>query len=264
MSSTSVEPRPWPQRRWWIFVALVFGVQLGLIFWLSDKSAARPRAPGSVPSLRLAGNAAADLLALSDPTLFALPHRQGFSGLAWLRIWQPEPRFFDWSEGPRWLELSVQRLGAAFDRSSETADFNPPASPARPEPELTIAEVDPLPSAPAHSRLRLEGGLVGRRLITPIELQPEPHTDLLTDSVVQIVVNSAGRLTSVPVLLSRSGSKDADDHALRIARTARFDAIISEGPGKVTNPMADLTWGRMIFEWHTVPVPPTNSPSTGP
>ena len=264
MSSTSVEPRPWPQRRWWVFVVLVFGVHLGLIFWLSDKAVVHPRPPGSVPSLHLAGNAAADLLALSDPTLFALPHRQGFSGLAWLNIPQPPFRSFDWPEGPRWLQLSVQRLGAAFDRSSETADFNPPASPARPEPELTLAEVGPLPSAPAHSKLRLEGDLARRRLITPIELQPQRHTDLLTDSVVQIVVNSEGWPISVPVLLSSSGSKEADDHALRLARTARFDTIISGGPGKVTNPLADLTWGRMIFEWQTVPVPPTNSPSIGP
>ena len=264
MTSTSVEPRPWPQRRWWGFVALVFAVQLGLIFWLSGKSATRPRPPGSVPSLHLAGNAASDLLALSDPTLFALPHRQGFSGLAWLNIPQPPFRSFDWSEGPRWLQLSVQRLGAAFEGSSETADFNPPASPARPEPELTIAEVGPLPSEPAHSRLRLEGDLAGRRLITPIELQPEQHTDLLTDSVVQIVVNSAGRPISVPVLLSSSGSQEADARALRIARTARFGAISSDGPGRATNPVADLTWGKMIFEWHTVPKQPTNSPSTGP
>jgi TonB family protein len=262
MISALVEPRPWPRRRWWIFVALVFGVQLGLIFWLSDKTVVRPRPLGAVPTLRLAGDAGAQMLALSDPTLFALPHRQGFAGLAWLSSRQPPFHSFEWPQDPHWLQLSVERLGAAFSRSIETEGFKPLASPARPEPKLTIADVGPPPNAPAQSRLRLEGGLAGRRMITPIELPSQQHTNLVANSVVQIVVNAEGRPMSVPVLLSSSGYTKADDDALMLARTARFDSILTGGPGKVTNPMSHLTWGRMIFEWHTLP--PTNTPSAGP
>jgi TonB family protein len=245
-------------------MALVFGAQLGLIFWLSDRSGVRPRQPVSVPSLSVVGNAAGELMALSDPTLFALPHRQGFSGLAWLRIPQPPFRSFDWPLNPRWLQLSVRQLGAVFDHAVEPDSFNLPASPARPEPELTIAAPGSLPAAPVRSTLRLEGGVSGRRLITPLELLPVQHTDLLTDTVVQIVINSEGRLAAVPILLSRSGSKEADARALRIASTVRFDPMIGGGPGTVANPTAQLAWGSMIFEWLTVPVPPTNTPTATP
>ncbi len=264
MSSASVEPRPWSQRRWWIFVALVFGAQVGLIFWLSDKSVVRPRLPGSGPVLHLAGKATTELMALNNPTLFALPHREGFSGLAWLSISQPPVRSFDWSEDPRWLDIAVERLGAAFDRSLEPDDFTVPASPARPVPKLTIAPAGPAPAAPSRSRLRLEGGLAGRKLITPIDLPPQQHTDLLTESVVQLVVGSKGRPVFVPVLLLKSGSNAADDDALRMAAAARFAAAPGGEAGKSGDPMADLTWGRMIFEWATLPVPSTNAPAAKP
>ena len=114
MISASVAPRSWPRRRWWSFVTLTFSVQLGLIFWLSDRSPALPRQPVISPALQLAGNASAELLSLHDPTLFALPHRQGFSGLAWLRIPPPQFRSFDWSDEPRWLQFPVELPGVAF------------------------------------------------------------------------------------------------------------------------------------------------------
>jgi TonB family protein len=101
-------------------------------------------------------------------------------------------------------------------------------------------------------------------LITPIELPRERYTDLLADSVVQIVVDSEGRPISVPVLLSSSGSPTADQDAMRLARIARFNAIANGGPGRVANPLAHLTWGRMIFQWQTLPLPETNTVSTGP
>jgi TonB family protein len=264
MIPNSVKPRAWPRRRWWIVVAFVFVVQLGLIFGLSDKKVIQPRRAGSVPALQLMRGAAAGLLSLSDPTLFALPHRQGFSGLAWLNIPRPPTNSFDWLQEPRWLRLSVEGLGAVFDGSGGTDNLISPISPARPEPALTVTEVSPLSAVPAKSRLRLEDGLAGRQLITPIELPPEQHTDLLTDSVVQIVVDSEGRPISVPVLLSSSGSPTADQDALRLTRTARFNSVIRSGPGEVTDPMANLAWGRMIFQWQTLPVSATNAPPANP
>lgn len=264
MTLASVQPRPWPRRRWCIVAAFVFAVQLGLIFGLSDKKVVQQRRRGSTPALELVRSTAAELLSLSDPTLFALPHRQGFSGLAWLAIPQPPTASFEWSEEPQWLKLSVGELGAAFKGAGSTTDLNSPLTPTRPEPAPTIAEAGRLPAAREKSRLRLEDGLAARRLIVPIELPPEQHTDLLTDSVVQIVVDSEGRPISVPVLLASSGSPKADQDALHLARTARFNAIANGGPGSVARPLARLTWGRMIFQWQTLPLPETNSVSTGP
>jgi TonB family protein len=263
MTDAPVTPRPWPWRRWGVVVAFVFCVQLGLIFSLSDRSVAIPRPRGAVPSLHLAGKGAGELLALSDPTLFALPHRQGFAGLAWLRLPQPEFHFFHWPQEPRFLQPSVERLGTVLDRGAQPESLTPPLGLSRPEPTLTMAEADPRPTAPAGSRLRLEDGLAGRRLVTPINVPPMPHTDLLTDTVVQVVANAKGLPVSVPVLLSSSGSAEADREALRLARSARFVPVTSGGPEGVSNLSAQLTWGRMIFEWQTSPMPTTNAPAAG-
>jgi hypothetical protein len=82
MNGALAEPRAWARRRWWVVIALVFGAQLGLIFWLSERTPARPRPPAAAPALRLlTGPASVEWLALNDPTLFALPHLLNFSGL---------------------------------------------------------------------------------------------------------------------------------------------------------------------------------------
>ncbi len=86
-------------------VALVFGVQVCFISVLSDRAAIHPRPVVPAPSLRFTGPGWADALSLMDPTLFALPHRQGFSGQAWMEVPQASARSFVWSEAPRWLML---------------------------------------------------------------------------------------------------------------------------------------------------------------
>jgi TonB family protein len=112
--------------------------------------------------------------------------------------------------------------------------------------------------------LRLEGGLAGRRLIKPIELRSWPYKDTLTNSVVQVIVGAAGRPVSVPVLLSSSGYPDADKYALQQTRTARFESVSRNGPGTTPNPLADMSWGKLVFVWHTLLLPPTNAPPSGP
>ena len=49
-------------------------------------------------------------MALSDPTLFALPHFRGFWGDPWLRPPPAPDRSFEWTEEPRWLALETQAL----------------------------------------------------------------------------------------------------------------------------------------------------------
>jgi TonB family protein len=265
MTRLPVERPRWPRRRWWLFVALVFSGQVGLIFWLSDTAAVQPRQTASRPTLRLAENEPADLLTLSDPTLFALPHRQGFSGLAWLQIPSQDFRAFQWSEDPRWLQLVVRRLGASLDRASESDAPNSVPRLARPAPRLAVGETLPPPAAPGPSMLRLEGDLAARRLIAPIDLPSWSSSDLLTNSVVQVIVDTEGRVASVPILLPPgSGDKEADDYALRQAKDARFEPVTPTGPSRRRDPMPRLTWGLMVFEWHTLPKPLTKSPPAGP
>ena len=55
MTTMLVEPRPWARRRWGGMVALVFVVQLGLIFWLGSRTPIRPRLPTAALTLYLGG-----------------------------------------------------------------------------------------------------------------------------------------------------------------------------------------------------------------
>src|SRR5262249_53069430 len=105
MSRTTLPQGFWSAQKWVLVLAFVFVVQLGFIFWLSDKRPARRRVPMRAPAFRFASHASSELLSLGDPTLFALPHTQGFAGLAWLHKTGPGYHPFEWSEPPRWLSL---------------------------------------------------------------------------------------------------------------------------------------------------------------
>src|SRR3974390_3690043 len=106
------EPPPWSRARWWSMLALVFPFQLALIFWLGSRGPDYTLRTAHVPNLRIAGPALDDVLALTDPTLFALPHQQGFAGAAWLGIPHIGANPFVWSDSPSWLPLSIEQLGA--------------------------------------------------------------------------------------------------------------------------------------------------------
>ena len=166
---------------------------------------------------------------------------------------------FSWSEDPRWLRLGVRELGAAFNQFVATNQFDVAQVLAPPEPALVLPEPVALEAAPASSVLTITGSLARRQLLTPLTLPSWTNTDLLTNSVVQMVVDAEGRPMSL-TLLSSSGDPKADQQALEQARAARFDSIDnSQKPGR---PVQGLTWGKLIFEWNTLPVPPTNaSPS---
>ena len=110
--------------------------------------------------------------------------------------------------------------------------------------------------------MRVEGELAGRRLLKPIELPSWPHTEILTNSIVQIIVDADGWTISPGALLSGSGLNEADQYALRLARVARFESVRPLGPAHATNPASRPMWGKLIFEWQTVPF--SNAPPTNP
>jgi len=261
MNSAVVESPAKPRRKWWLVVALVFSGQLALIFSLSDHSAIRPRAAAAAPTLHLAGIASADLLALMDPTLFALPRRQGFSGPAWLKVPEPPPRSFDWVEPPRGLALAFEQLGAAFEWHIKTNEFNSLQKPPKPEPELTLPERLPVAISAGQSVLRLEGVLAGRRLLTPVKLRSWEHTDILTNTIVKLAVDAkTGEAVTATLLPPGCGYAPADMEALSQARAVRFEPAAEERPARGGSGIADLIWVTMIFEWNTLPVTPTNAP----
>ena len=235
-------------------IALVLALQLALIFSLGYHSSTLPRPVAPAPRVRL-NRDSGELLALLDPTLFALPHRRGFSGEAWSKVAAREVHPPDWSETPLWLELPMPQLGAAF-RDFVRTSAPLPFQAVVPEPPPAVAAGPALPvSTP--STLRIEGGLSGRRLLSSFELFGWPNPNLLTNSVVQVVVDAQGNTLSRR-LLSGSGSVGADRRALELAMTARFAPVEITGPERMEHRPEQLTLGTLIFEWQTLP--PTNAP----
>lgn len=263
MTAALAEPRPWSRRRWWGVVTLVFIVQLALVFWLGSTAPIRPRPAAPDLTFRFAGNGAAELLALTDPTLFALPRRQNRVMPA--RSGSPRPAYQSspWPAPTNQLLPVLSHASTVFNLLVETNDFTALQLPVRPHSSPTIPSLPPLATSVGQSELHLEGGLAGRRLLAPLDLKSWPHPDILASSVVEVLVDAEGR----PVLsrlVSSSGLPAADQHALEQAKAARFEPADRSRPGAGSDDTARSSSGRMTFRWHTVPSPPAGSPSTAP
>jgi TonB family protein len=263
MTPASAQPRSWSPRRWGGVVGLVFVVQLGLIFWLGSTAPIRPRPAAPSVAFRFAGRASAELLALTDPTLFALPHQRNLAAPVLPRM-PPPDHIPSQSPPPTSPPLpSLGHPGIALSRLVETNDFAALLLPSLPRSAPTIPEVSSPAVTAGQSVLQLEGGLAGRRLRAPLELKSWTHPEILASSVVEVVVDAAGRPVSAE-LLSRSGSEAADLYALAQARTARFEPAEPQQPGAAAGPTALWSYGRMVFRWHTIAAPPASASAAGP
>ena len=257
MTINSLQQIGWRPRRWISAILLVFIVQLVFIFWLGERPRILPNPTGGGFSWRIAGPAWAEILALQDPTLFLLPHRVGFSGPAWMRTPGLPASSFFWTEGPRLLTLSDRELGATFNRFVATNNFRPLRTYALPEPTLALPEAANRVALPASSTLRVEGPLSRRSFVTKPQLRGWPHYELLTNSVVQIVVDEEGKPVTPGTLLVSSGFPQADQYALEQVRATRFAPLVG-----VTTP--SNTWGILVFEWTTLPTNATPAGAVAP
>ena len=263
MNATHSEPPSWSRRRWWTAIAVVFALHVGLIFAFSDRKPAGPPRPVKIARLRLVAEGG-ELLALGDPTLFALPHPRGFAAPAWLPLPQVEFAPFKWTEPPRFLPLAAERLGETFLQFMETNRFARFEFEILPAPKLIFPETPPLFTPPTKSELRVGGDLAQRHLLNRPELPEQEFGDLLTNSVVRVQVDARGNIFSSTLVPPGSGSKLADGRALALTRTLRF-APLAQPPVLSADPLGPLTSGALIFVWHTVPLPPaTNAPAPLP
>ena len=196
---------------------VVLGVQVAFILWLGERRPIEPRPTEVAPGLKLFGSGCAEMMEILDPTLFALPHARGFSGPGWLIPPTQEIQPFAWSEPRRWLTLATARLGTSVNQPLATNEFEPMPALARPDPEPLLARLSGSREFPDRSRMYVEGDLAARRLLSNLELPSWPHNDLVSNSVVQLVVDAEGIPFSV-TLLSRSGYAAADTYALNEAR----------------------------------------------
>jgi len=247
----------WPLNRWLILIALVFAAHVGLLFMLGARKQVVPRTTAEIAKLKLA-NGSDELLALNDPTLFALPRPGDFVTAIWSQAPVVKPPTFRWTEPPRWLRLSPSSLLTVFNRFAETNRVAVFALQLRPPIRLSAPSQFVASALPQASTMRIEGDLRQRRLVTRMDLTNWPYADVIAPSKVRVLVDQAGIVISA-VLLPSNNSLEAlshydaaDQRALELARTARFA------------PAPHLTIGEMIFTWHTVPPSATNSSAALP
>lgn len=247
----------WTRRRWLALVVVVFAAQVALIFVLGEKHFPPPATATDAPQLVLA-DGADDLIALGDPTLFALPHAGDFAPAFWGRPPVAPPASFPRAEPVLPPLLAAEDLGTVFIRFMQTNVFGSPQNDFKPAPRLSEPVAPLLPLFARNSSLRIEGELARRKLLDPVTLTNWPYADVIAPSQVQVLVDADGGVLSA-VLLPPDNSADAASHygdadqrALEIARGLRF----APAPG--------LTLGRLIFNWRAVPPSATNPPGAAP
>ena len=240
----------WTRSRWLTLIALVFAAHVLLLFAFGGRKQIVPRAVTNVPTLKLADDSG-EWLALNDPTLFALPHQKDFASAIWLPAHVLEPPSFRWTEPPRWLPVSADELGLAFNQFMQTNRFAGFELQLKSPVKLSAPGLPIEPALAQTSTLQIQDGLAQRRLLDPINLPSLPYANVIAPSKVQVLVDAAGNVIST-VLLPPDSGFTAADQSLELARAMRF------------TPSSHLTIGRMIFNWHTVPPPAMNAPAALP
>jgi hypothetical protein len=181
---------------------------------------------------------------LSDPSAFALPSLKGFSRAGWL-TYKPVPdEFAEAPAEPKWLQPDPDALGQILAAYVATNALPPIRIGDESMPR--IVGFQPRPSAELEfptSELRFAGALARRKLLTPPELPSWRHTELLTNSIVRLVVDADGAPVSA-ALVSGSGLKEADTYALTAAKRLRF---------RPDRARETITSGTATFRWHTLP-----------
>ena len=257
----------WSPRRMIGTIVGVFLAQVALVLWLGQRERPLPQRSTFRTAISLAvGKASAtqfeQATALDDPTVLALPDLNGFSGAAWLRFEPLNYQPTESTEPPHWLALDDKSLGATLSQFLEANGIPPSRIADKPLPPLQRYEPNyPNEPVPQSSRWRIEGELASRRLLAPLEMKSWPHSEILSNTVVQTVVNADGYTIS-PTLLSRSGLAEADLYALKLTTGARWEPLPRTG-GAGTG-LDSLAWGKLVFQWHTQPLPATNLSAAEP
>ena len=246
----------WDRPRGWQWVASIFLLQVILVLVFSSRTPLSVAPANQRGRVRLLPEPVtpSDLESqvwVDDPAEVALVSVRGFSGPTWRRLPRLEGGSRYWADPPQWLTQDPNRLAAAKSLSTSQPVPSPLAAVPLPEP-FAGAAATPKPSTPLPSAARVEGELARRKRIDAPELPSWTHHDVLAPTTVELMVDRDGGVLAA-TLLTRSGLPAADEHALALARAARFEPVASE-PGA---PL--LTWGQLVFQWQVLP-PGTNAP----
>ncbi|HTL72769.1 MAG TPA: hypothetical protein VL863_05650 [bacterium] len=239
----------WSWKKICFLIVLAFVAHLAFIFIFGAKKSLPARAAAKIPQFQLANYS--DLVALEDPTLFALPHVEDFAPAIWRRTLVITSPSFRWTEPPPFLLPVVETLGAGLGSFISSNQIASRPLNFKPEPELFIPRVTVESMLPQHSTLEIAGDLGQRQLLTSVVVPTLAYPDVIAPSKVQVLVDPSGQVISTVLLPSDNAMEAAgradigETNALIIARGLRF------------TPAPGLTFGELIFNWHTVP---TNAP----
>jgi hypothetical protein len=249
--SPFADPNPpdftWPWRKIFFLILLAVIVHVALICFFGTKKQIVPRPVSKVPRLQLAGDHD-EFIALENPTLFALPNPRDFSSPLWLKIPVVMSPSFRWTELPKWLPLNTANPGATFQQFLTATTVPEIQLDVKPAPELTVQHISLGTALPQDSTLKIIGELAHRALLSPVPLPSLPYNNVIPPSEIQVLVDTSGHVISAILLPLTDGMEIlerydlADQRALDIATHLRFA------------PAPRLTFGEIIFKWHTVPV----------
>ena len=237
----------WRGAKWLVTIVMIFGLQVGLFIWASQKEIKTRSVYPAEPKVSFAArsNFHGGSFEMENPFLFAAASRHGFSGEAWLRPpeW-PLPQVGRPAK-PAYLALAEARK-VNRDQNADQSFALVPAL-------RTTAQL-PQPEEPVQKGIRsselLLDGFNGRALAAPLVLPVQYHSDVLSSTVVEAMVGRDGLVISARIV-ENSGSARADAEALALARKARFNPVnIGENVPVV---------GKLIFEWFALSLSHTNS-----
>ena len=246
MNETAENVSVWTGGRFIMVVAALFALQIGLIALFGARTTTPEAVPAAGTRFRatraeLSQRQLMYMFFVSDPAVFPVPGRHGFSGRAWLNQPTAQYQSSNQLEPPLTLALNTSRLGVGSNFLSESAA---PLAIAR----MQFPQVEALPVflspqiVRTQSVFRIEGKLKSRLAgpLPALRSWPSASTKLLTKTVVQIAVNQTGDILTVR-LQSRSGSPDADADAVAKAWALRFRP----------SPDPAIRWSEAVFQWQT-------------
>lgn len=262
----SPQIQKWTWIQWLTAITIVFAAHIALIYIFNSRKQVASPSVKNVPSLALAGGLSDEWVSLNSATLFALPDRNGFAGPMWTVPSLPfHPQ--EWTEPPRYLLLPAGRLGLAFHDFVQTNDFAHVHFEFNLPPPLAVPVLPVQLPFVQNSTLRIQGEIAKRPLLSSMTLPTWHYADVIAPSVVQVLVDAGGNVVSAVLLppenfleASASAARDpeADRSAVELARAARFAPLNAFNTGEISNPLSQLTVGRLIFNWQTVPTITTN------
>ncbi len=204
----TVEKVTWSWRRVACLALLLFGIQGVLLYSLTARYAPSKAEAKEVSSYQFAptGGAveeAASAIELSDPTVFALPHPRGFSGLAWFGPAVTKHALADIRATPSFLKSEDALTFGIIAPRIEVTNSSFALEPLPPPPSAALELTRVLPSG---SGVRVEGELAARKVTVVGALQAQRSPTTLSNSIVQIAVDEKGFPMSARLLTSNCSS----------------------------------------------------------